>query len=297
MSVMAVVSGLEVPDELLQLFAALVRVVDAKRYGTVAKVGHLLSKEKKRNVSTRSLLPEISEYWKNLTVEEKAAWKAAGAASSYNMWNLFVQDTAYRLKYGITGLATPSTLYQYKVGKLTLAAPASGARLRQYHPESYYKMKKATGTKGLWTEVEIKEKLQLPLTIGMSYKANLTAGGVDSYARYYATIYSSYQGRTIETQVGGDLLQNTDWINYTATATEVIGKARSYDLCFDFNNVYGSFYWDNVIARHTGTNYARDWRCIDVNNELTRSNYQIEKSWEEEFLPTGVAFDSVYHTE
>lgn len=294
---MAIVGGLEVPEQLIQLFRELVRVNDSRRYGSVAKNGHLLSKEKKLKVSTRSLLPQISEYWAALTPAQKAAWKSAGAASSYNMWNLFVQDTAYRLKYGLPGVATPSDLYQYKVGKLTIAAPASGARLRQYHPESYYKMKKVTGTKGLWTEVEIKEKLQLPLTIGMSYKASLTAGGVDSYARYYATIYSSYQGRTIQTQVGGDLLQNTDWIYYSATTTEVIGKARSYDLCLDFNNVYGCFYWDNVIARHTGTNYARDWRCVDVNNELTRSNYQIEKSWEEDFLPTGAAFDSVYHTE
>ena len=288
---------MEVPEQLIQLFGKLVRVNDSRRYGSVTKNGHLLSKEKKLKVSTRSLLPQISEYWAALTPAQRAAWKSAGEASNYNQWNLFVQDTAYRLKYGLPGVATPSDLYQYKVGKLTIAAPASGARLKQYHPESYYKMKKVTGTKGLFKEVEIKEKLQLPLTIGMSYKSNLTKVDDWAYARAYATIFSNYQGRTIETNCGFDLLENTPWVRDSATATEVIGEVRSYDLSLDFNGVRGEFYWDNVVARHTGTNYARDWRCLDVNNSLTRSNYQIEKSWEEEFLPTGAAFDSVYHEE
>ena len=294
---MAIIGGLEVPEQLIQLFSELVRVNDSRRYGSVAKNGHLLSKEQKLKVSTRSLLPQISEYWAALSSAQKAAWKTAGDASNYNQWNLFVQDTAYRLKYGLPGVATPSDLYQYKVGKLDIKAPASGARLKQYHPERYYKLKKVTGTEGLWRDVEIREKLQLPLTVELSYKSNLTAVDDMAYARFYAIIYSSYQGRTIETIAGFDLLQSTAWTRNSFTATDVIGKARIYDLNLDFSGVVGEFYWDNVVARHSGTNYARDWRCVDVNNELTRSNYQIEKSWEEEYLPSGAAFDSVYHEE
>lgn len=60
------------------------------------------------------------------------------------------------------------------------------------------------------------------------------------------------------------------------------------------DGVRGWLEWDNVLAKHTGTNYARDYRCTDVNNELTSVNYQIEKSWEEQFLPSHTAFDSVY---
>lgn len=294
---MTVVGGLEMPDELVQLFRALVRVNDSRRYGSVAKNGHLLSKEKKLKVSTRSLLPQISEYWAALTPSERAAWKSAGEASNYNQWNLFVQDTAYRLKYGYDGLATPSPLYQYKVGKVSIAAPAQGIKLKQYHPERWWKLVKVKGTKALYRDVQISEKLQLPLTFALSYKSNLTKVDDSAYARAYATIFSNYQGRTIETNCGFDLLENTPWVRDSATATDVIGEVRSYDLSLDFNGVRGEFYWDNVVARHTGTNYARDWRCFDVNNSLTRSNYQIEKSWEEEFLPTGAAFDSVYHEE
>ena len=294
---MAVVGGLEVPEQLIQLFSELVRVNDSRRYGSVAKNGHLLSKEKKLKVSTRSLLPQISELWKNLSPTELAAWKAAGNASNCNQWNLFVQDTAYRLKYGLPGVATPSDLYQYKVGKLEIKAPANGARLKQYHPARYYKLKKVKVTKALPETVEIRELLMLPLKLELSYKSNLTAITDDARAKFYATIHSSYQGRTIETIAGFDLLQSTAWTRNSFTATDVIGKARSYDLNLDFSGVVGEFYWDNVVARHSGTNYARDWRCVDVNNSLTRSNYQIEKSWEEEYLPSGAAFDSVYHEE
>ena len=294
---MAIIGGLEVPEQLIQLFRELVRPNDSRRYGSIAKNGHLLSKEQKLKVSTRSLLPQISEYWAALTPAQKAAWKTAGDASNYNQWNLFVQDTAYRLKYGLPGVATPSDLYQYKVGKLEIKAPANGALLKQYHPARYYKLKKVKGTKALSENVEIRELLMLPLKLELSYKSNLTAITYDARAKFYATIHSSYQGRTIETIAGFDLLQSTDWTRNSFTATDVIGKARSYDLNLDFSGVVGEFYWDNVVARHSGTNYARDWRCVDVNNSLTRSNYQIEKSWEEEFLPAGAAFDSVYHEE
>lgn len=291
---MAIINGMEIPDELLKLFNDLVRVVDQRRYGGAAFKGHLLSPEASRKVSQRSLLPEISAYWASLTTGEKNAWKAAAEESSYNPWNLFVQDTAYRLKFGLSGLATPSTLHQYKVGKLEIVAPATAARLAQYHPVSYYVQRKVRASKSLWEDVKISEKLVLPLTVGMSFKSDLTATSGAPIAKFYATILSSYQGRTINNTCGFDIPLTSSWQRETAVCTEVIGVARSYNLYLTFTDVRGTFHWDNLLAEHTGTNWARDFRSTDVNNELTRSNYQIEKSWEEELLPAGSAFDSVY---
>ena len=291
---MAIIGGLTVPDELIQLFRKLVQVSDVNRFGSVASKGHFLSAEKKLSVSTRSLLPQISALWAALSPAEKLQWKAAANESNYNQWNLFVQDTAYRLKYGLPGLATPSLLHQYKVGKLSIAAPAYGATLAQYHPNRYYKMKKVRGTKGLYEEVAIDELFVLPLTIGLSYKSELTSLSENSYARFYTKIQSSYQGRTLESVEGFDLDFNTDWRRDQIAVVDVIGKARSYSLWLEFSDIRGDFFWDNVESRHSGVNYARDFRCNDVNNELSRINFQIEKSWEEEFLPTGSSFDSVY---
>jgi hypothetical protein len=293
---MAIIGGLTIPDELIALFRKLVRVNDQYRYGSVARIGHLLSKEKMLNVSSRSLLPQVRDLWASLSDAEKLLWKTAGNTINYNMWNLFVQDTSYRLKYGIPGLAVPSTLHQYKVGRLEISAPADSARLAQYHPEHYYKSVKVTGTKGLYEDVKITERLQLPLEVGLSYRAEFTATSGSPIARFYAVVTSSYQGRDIETEVGFDIDLSTDWQRQTVTITEALGVVRSYDLYLEFTDVRGWFEWDNVLSRHSGTNFARDFRCNDVNNALDRVNYQIEKSWEEELLPAGSAFDSVYPT-
>jgi len=293
---MATIGGLNVPPELIALFRQLFRVNDNNRYGSVARHGHLLSKQKKLDVSTRSLLPQIRELWGALSAPEKLAWKNAGDQTNYNAWNLFVQDTSYRIKYGIPSIATPSNLHQYKVGRIEINAPADSARLAQYHPEHYYKLQKVVGTKGFYEDVKITERLQLPLEVGLSYQCDLTATSGTPVARFYAEVISSYQGRDIETQVGIDFDLVTGWQRETITLTEALGVVRSYTLFIEFDDVRGWLEWDNVLSRHTATNWARDYRCNDVNNTLTRANYQIEKSWEEEFLPVGCAFDSVYPT-
>lgn len=291
---MALVSALEVPPELLELFQKLISTSNNRRTGAVRKHGYLQSRKKILNLTTRSLLPQIRDLRDSLSPSEVEAWRAAAAASNMNYWNLFVQDTAYRLKYDIPGLATPSVYHSYKVGRIEIKAPAERVLLAQYHPYRYWVNKKIRGNTTQREDIEIIEKLVLPLDIGTSYRAELTPTREDYTARFYAIIYSSYQGRTIETEVGFDLDLSTDWKRTIVTSSEVIGVARYYNLWIELDGVRGWFEWDNVLARHTGTNYARDYRCTDVNNELTRVNWQIEKSWEEQFLPFNTAFDSVY---
>lgn len=291
---MAQTGALVIPPELLELFQKLVSPTSNRRTGSVRKHGYLQSKQKKLNLTTRSLLPQISELKDGLSEPEITAWKAAAAAGRQNWWNLFVQDTAYRLKYGISGLATPSPLHQYKVGRVEIATPAERVLLTQYHPAKYYVSRKMKGNTSLREDVPVFEKLALPLEVGCSFRSNLVAVSATPKVRFYAIIYSSYQGRTIETEVGFNIPLSTGWARETATITEVIGIARSYNLFIELDGVQGSFEWDNVLSRHTGTNFARDFRCTDVNNELTKVNFQIEASWEELFLPFRTAFSSVY---
>ena len=180
------------------------------------------------------------------------------------------------------------------VGRVEIAAPATKVVLAQFHPILYYVSKKMRGNTTEREDVAVNERLQLPLEIGCSFRSNLTSAAAEPKAEFYAIVYSSYQGRTIETKVGFDIPLTTGWTQQTASISGVIGVARSYDLYINLDGVRGWFEWDNVIAEHTGTNWARDKRCLDVNNELTVANYQIEKSWEEQFLPSGTGFDSVY---
>lgn len=293
-NVMATVGGLEVPEELFKLFMQLVRVADDKRYGAVAQNGHLLSREQKIKIKTRSLLPQIRDYWIALSEPERDAWVNAASYSKYTGWNLFVQDTAYRIKYGLVGLATPNIHHQYKVGKIEINAPASGAVIVQYHPNTYWKRKKIRGTKALYEDVKITEKLILPLTIGLDYAADLTPVSPVAFAKFKAVIYSSYQGITLAHEISVPLNFEQTWVRADVTSSGIIGAVRDYNLYIELNDLRGSLYFDNIRAEHTNTNFARDFRCNDVNNSLSTVNYQIEKSWEEEYLPTGAAYDSIY---
>lgn len=291
---MAIVGHLEVPEELLELFRKLVSVTDARRRGAVRKHGYLQSRKRIEGLTSQSLLPRISALRAQLTPSQIEAWKAAADENGTSWWNLFVQDTSYRMKFGIEGLAVPSTLHQYKVGRIEIAAPAERVQLVQYHPEKYYVSRKIRGNTTQREDVAIHERLLLPLRIGMSYRADLQPNRPTPTARFYAKIFSSYQGRTIETELEIPFELQSGWQRAEAEISEVQGIARSYELHIEIDGARGWFEWDNVLAHHTGTNYARDWRCTDVNNELTTANFQIESSWEELFLPRGTAFDSVY---
>lgn len=288
------VTGLLIPPELTRLFNEVFRVNDARRFGSVSKRGHLLSRAQSLKVSSRSLLPQVSALWGALTPAERLAWKTAGVQSSVGGWNLFVQDTCYRLKHSIPGIATPNIVQQYKVGRVEINSPASAAQLVQYHPVEYFRLRKVRGSKALFVDEKIIELLVLPLSIGISYRSNLIVPSGTGNVEFYAEVESSYQGRTIKTNLGITLPLSTSWTRYTATLPSVLGVARSYNLFINAVNVRGYIEFDNIRAFHTSNNYARDFRCNDVNNTLTRSNYQIEKSWEELILPAGSAYDSVY---
>lgn len=291
---MAIVGALDIPPELIEAFRRLMSSTSNRSSGAIRKSGYIPSRAQIVKLTTRSLLPQIKNAWDSLSPTQQTAWKSAAAVTSMNGWNLFVQDTAYRIKYGIPGLATPSLLHQYKVGRIEIASPAQKVVLAQFHPNKYYVSKKMRGNTSQREDVAVIEKLNLPLEVGCSFRSNLTAVSGNPKVKFYAIVYSSYQGRTIETQTGFDIPLTSGWTSQTTTITDVIGVSRDYTLWIELDGVRGWLEWDNVVSRHTGTNWARDKRCSDVDNELTILNYQIEKSWEEQFLPTGTGFDSVY---
>jgi hypothetical protein len=291
---MAIVNQLTIPPELEVLWNQLFNVADNRVFGSIRQTGYLTSRQKVKNLTAKSLLPQLKQLRAGLSPAEVAAWKAAGAASNQNWWSLFVQDTSYRMKYGIAGIAPPSPLHQYKVGRIEIAAPATRVKLAQFHPVLYYVNKKVRGSTTLREDVAISEKFVLPLSLALSYRSNLVSVGSTPAAQFYAIIYSSYQGRTIETKVDIPLDSMSSWTRETVSCTDVIGVARYYTLYIEITDLNGWLEFDNIEAIHNGTNYARDKRCNDVNNTLTRTNFQIEKSWEEQYLPAGAAFDSVY---
>lgn len=260
----------------------------------VAKKNLLLSKKRIVGLTQRSLLPQVAEAWGLLTDSEKLDWGNAGAESDLNGYRLFVQDKIIRIKNELAGNATPSLLHQSWVGALMIEAPASELKIAQLHPRAYWVYKKVVGKKGMYEPVLVTEDFALPFEILLNYRAELESVGGGSFAKFYAIVWSSYQGFDIQNEKKIDLDLVSDWQNIFADLTSVAGYVVGYTLFFHLYNVRGTLYIDNVKAEHSAQNWVRDPFCKDIQQGFTKAFYQIPKHWVAITLPSGADFESFY---
>lgn len=291
------VAYVSVPPDLKDRYSQQFQPLYKTKDSSVRWNGGLIAPRKKYKITTKSLLPGLAALWNELDGSTKLGWKAAGEKQGYNAYNTFIQDTAYRMKFGIEGTATPSIYHSYKVGEIVIAAPATQFKLVQAHPVEYFKLKKVKGTKSQYEPFAIEEVLTLPLSIGFSYRSNLTAVGDNPYCKLYAEVTYSYQGLDKTTRVETDISLVADWGNALAALSQVVGHARWYTLAIEFNNVQGTLQFDLVRAYHGGTNFARDFRCTNINAGFSNTNYQLPPSWEAAEAVDGVLYGSVYPSE
>lgn len=294
---MALVSYVNPTPDLKDRFDRAFTPVYKTKHSSLRWNGRLIPPRKKSSISTRSLLPQIRDTWASLSTEQKQAWKDAAAAASYNAWNAFVQDQSYRLKNDIPGIATPSIYHTYKVGRINVANAGTNFRLEQLHPVQYFKMAKVRGTKTQRVPVSIVEQLLLPLEIALSYRTQLTAAGANPYAKFYAEVTRSYQGLDLVDTVEIDIPLSSSWARESATLSDVVGTARWYALYIELNDVTGFIEFDLIKSQHTGTNFARDFRCTNISSGFSDYNYQLPASWAADTPAAGVTFGSVYPTD
>ncbi len=254
------------------------------------------SRAKRKGITQRSVFVQLSSIWQNFTQETRDAWELAGAESNMSGWKQFLQDTATRKKMNISGYAMPSTLYQNKVGRISITSPATGLTIMQLHPQSYYVNKKVKGTRSQYEPAQITENLDLPIDLAISYKSNLTALGADSYAKFFVVVYSSYQGRNIENVCEIPFALSHDWERLTNSISNVIGVFRGYNAFIEIHNCRGTLLFDNVNIEHSGLNWARDPYCNAIERTFTKAFYQIPKNWGVETITNGAQYASVYHT-
>ena len=115
-----------------------------------------------------------------------------------------------------------------------------------------------------------------------------------SFARFYAEIWSSYQGNDVLTNEIIELDYNTDWKNAELSIPSVIGIPIRYDLYIHLKNLRGDLFIDNIYSEHSAQNWIRDPFCRDINQAFTRAFYQIPKHWVAESLEDGASFESIY---
>jgi len=260
----------------------------------VVKNQRFYGRNKLAQLKQKSYLPAIKTFWDTLTTLEKLSWKNAGAERNLTSWQAFVADQSQRIKFGLSGMATPSTLHQDYVGFAHIEAPATELKIKQTHPNSYYISQKVQGTKNQYNPVQVEEKFYLPLSLKINTKTDLTAQGLGAFCRFYADIVHFYQGKTLETRLQIGIPLSQDWTESEIEKSTVRGEVVVYTLYLHLYNVRGDIYFDNPRSLHSTQNWTRDPYCKRIDQSFTRAYYQVEKAWQAVTLPEGSEYYSIY---
>lgn len=254
-----------------------------------------LSRNRKKGLTQKSLIPILSPVWQALTLQQQTAWNNAGIVAGMSGFKLFVRDKSLRIANDIDGYAIPNLLYQTAVGTLKIEGPATSLKIQQLHPKEYWVSRKVRGTRSQYEPKKIIEDFAIPLQIGINYKSNLLQYGGTAKARFYCIVYSHYQGLTFENiiEIPFDLQQ--DWKNVNATISKVIGKDRGYTAFIELENVRGTLYIDNIELVHSGQNWCRDPHTLNINQEFTKAFYQIPKHWGAIDVSEGAFYETLYY--
>ena len=220
---------------------------------------------RKRYVTLKEVtyLYDIAYLWGNLTEDQKAEWNYASNVIGQHNFNLFTQDTSYRKKNGIGGLATPSLYHQYFVGHLKIENPANFSKIVQYNFR----------------------KILFPASFELCYHTNLVADGVNPYARF-TIIYNRYvYGRTIEQSQTIEIPLISGWDKAKQQIIDIGGRKGRWRVELELNDVVGDIWFDNIIVEYGGQIRLNDPYCMDV-----------VKYWKGENLPDGTILETIYPT-
>lgn len=302
---MARTQFVDVPDELKNLEAAAVERRDRFFLGVAQGHKRLPSKAEKRLLKRPavinspmegrgSLFRYLAPLWRTLTPTQKDVWKDAAVFSSLSNWQLFVSDNAARIRNSLTLEVPPSELWQVRTGRFLIEAPASEIILKQEHPQSYWVARKIVGQSWKRELVNILETFSLPLQIQIRYKSDLTPEGPTQSARYFARIWTSYQGQDIETDFEIPFSASTDWTLESVTTSGLRGIIIGYTLFIEIIGYRGELLFDNIRAIHGGTNWARDPRCDAIDMTFKKAFAVVPPFWIPVSLPAGSSFSTVF---
>jgi hypothetical protein len=291
---MAKTSFIQIPVGDEHKFFKALQPGDRFTFPRIRRKNLFLSRKRKKGLTLRSLLPQISEAWAGLTTPQKEAWQTAADEMGQKAYKLFTQDQSARIKNEIAGVATPSTLHQSWVGKIQVDSPADYFKIAQYHPSTYFISRKMRGFDRS-EAIKVVELVSLPLVLSISYKSNLTAiAGHTPVVRFFADVVSLYQGQQLHNILEVPLDLESGWYRATATLSHVTGIVNGYTLYIELDGVTGTLLFDNVNAYHNAQNWARDPWCNDINQQFTKVWFQIPKHWSPVDFPESSFYDSVY---
>lgn len=292
---MAKISFLDLPVGFEDAFKKVLAPGDRFTYSSLKTSANRVSRYRKKEMLTKNLIPILAPVWQALTQQERDLWNEAGTHSNTSGWILFLRDKSARIANGIEGYASPENLYQVRVGNIHLEGEAQYALIAQIHPKEYYVQRKKKGTHSQLEQVKVTENFSLPLNIEISYKTDFVQIEENAFAKFYVRVFSSYQGRDIETDLELNFGLSDNWMRITNSLNSVLGLVRSYIMYIEVSGVQGDLWFDNIVVEHSGHNWARDPFCYRIHQDFTKQFYQIPKHWSAIELPEGAFYQSVYY--
>lgn len=294
---MAKISFKLVPPEFDISYGKALSINDRYTFSSVRRARLFTSRARIQGITQKSVLPLASIAWGALSAGDRDVWNSAGVQSNLTGWRLFVKDFAWSQKLELGSPLLPSDEYQVEVGRISITSPATSAKIAQLHPNTYYVLRKVTGTKSMYEPVEIIENFGLPLELSISWKTSLTSAGASPLARAFVIVYSHYQGRDIETELSLPFGLADEWQRDSVTLSSVLGVVKGYTAFIEANDVTGDIYFDNFSLIHSGQNWARDPYCYNVASTYTKAFFQIPKHWVTIDVPEGAFYDSFYYNQ
>lgn len=302
---MAKTLAIETTDELQHLYNQSLEKRDRFFLGVVQGHKRLPSKQQKKLLKRTavinspmsgrgSLFKYLAPIWRGLTPTEKNVWKNAGVYSNLSNWQLFISDNSARIKNSLTFPVAPTNLWQVRCGYIKIESPASQIILKQEHPLDYLVVKKVPGSSWKEEMITIRETFSLPVTLKIRYKTNLTAYGSEQIARYKITVWTSYQGEDIYTDFSINFYPSTDWTLSSVVTSGLRGIIIGYTLFIEIIGYRGEFLFDNIEATHSGTNWALDPRCDNINKEFKKAFSLVPPFWIPYSQPAGASFSSIF---
>lgn len=258
---MASVEDQDVPPEYAELYEKNLTTRPGWWGVKVDKKYEIFRKRNFGDLIAQSYFPTIAEKWNALTATMKGRWDSAGEYSAQSGWDLFAQDTAYRIANAIPGLGEPHWAHQFKVGCIKIESPASA--------------------------IEIKLNLARFSAVTpdflFNYCCKLSSVGAGSYARIYFDFHIQYDEEDYWDYFAWDISWVGGW-DLIYDLLDVYGAdiVESY-LTIKIYNMRGNLYFDGLVVLCNDINIVPDWQCN-----------LIESSWLSVNVPSGASFASVY---
>lgn len=207
----------------------------------------------------------LAQLWNSLTWSQQSDWDDAGYYSGQSGWDLFAQDTLYRIANGLQGVATPNLYHQFKIGELIIPAPITHVKISQTYNFN-----------------NVSDK-----TFMLNLFSNLVSVGAGSYAevRFIVTYWDDWNlpahlERDDEFTWDISDLAGWDWFGDGGFSTTLV---KSIEFEIEIYNMQGIVYFDGMTMIDDLVNVAVDWQCAEV-----------EFHWSKIVFPSGTILHSIY---